>query len=174
MFAKFLDSENIVFFSAGVETVDECGLRYLMAMKQHEYLLLCLPYKQKIELRVGVWWILCETISRPTYISKVKNILIFILLLLRKKKKTTLGSFNLSTWICRKTVSPRRISSGRSTRRRKRSCWTRFPGCKRPTRLGMSWDHWELPGGSRTRLVSGYALKRWGKTRKCDSRYILI
>ncbi|PAV73995.1 hypothetical protein WR25_00482 [Diploscapter pachys] len=37
--------------TAGVETVDECGLRYLMAMKQHEYLLLCLPYKQKIELR---------------------------------------------------------------------------------------------------------------------------
>ncbi|EJW88048.1 hypothetical protein WUBG_01037 [Wuchereria bancrofti] len=36
---------------AGFETVDECGLRYLMAMKQHEYLLLCLPLQQKHSLR---------------------------------------------------------------------------------------------------------------------------
>lgn len=33
--------------SIGTETVDECGLRFLMAMKQHEYLLLCLPLKQR-------------------------------------------------------------------------------------------------------------------------------
>ncbi|UMM43904.1 hypothetical protein L5515_019209 [Caenorhabditis briggsae] len=37
--------------AAGVETVDECGLRYLMAMKQHEYLLVCLPMKQRMELK---------------------------------------------------------------------------------------------------------------------------
>ncbi|KAK6110658.1 RAVE protein 1 C terminal family protein [Brugia pahangi] len=36
---------------AGFETIDECGLRYLMAMKQHEYLLLCLPLQQKHSLR---------------------------------------------------------------------------------------------------------------------------
>lgn len=33
--------------SIGIETVDECGLRFLMAMKQHEYLLLCLPLQQR-------------------------------------------------------------------------------------------------------------------------------
>ncbi|GMT36366.1 hypothetical protein PFISCL1PPCAC_27663 [Pristionchus fissidentatus] len=38
--------------TAGVETIDECGLRFLMAMKQHEYLLLCLPIKQRQQLRV--------------------------------------------------------------------------------------------------------------------------
>lgn len=32
---------------AGIESVDECGLRFLMAMKQHEYLLRCLPIKQR-------------------------------------------------------------------------------------------------------------------------------
>ncbi|CAB3399146.1 unnamed protein product [Caenorhabditis bovis] len=37
--------------AGGMETVDECGLRYLMAMKQHEYLLVCLPYKQRMELK---------------------------------------------------------------------------------------------------------------------------
>lgn len=37
--------------TVGFETVDECGLRYLMAMKQHEYLLLCLPLQQKHVLR---------------------------------------------------------------------------------------------------------------------------
>uniref|UniRef100_A0A914ZRW3 RAVE complex protein Rav1 C-terminal domain-containing protein n=1 Tax=Parascaris univalens TaxID=6257 RepID=A0A914ZRW3_PARUN len=37
--------------ASGNETVDECGLRFLMAMKQHEYLLLCLPLKQKQILR---------------------------------------------------------------------------------------------------------------------------
>lgn len=37
--------------AAGVETVDECGLRFLMAMKQHEYLLLCLPPKQRVDLK---------------------------------------------------------------------------------------------------------------------------
>ncbi|KAM3726028.1 DmX-like protein [Dirofilaria immitis] len=37
--------------TVGFETVDECGLRYLMAMKQHEYLLLCLPLQQKRSLR---------------------------------------------------------------------------------------------------------------------------
>ncbi|NP_001368760.1 RAVE complex protein Rav1 C-terminal domain-containing protein [Caenorhabditis elegans] len=37
--------------AAGVETVDECGLRYLMAMKQHEYLMVCLPMKQRMELK---------------------------------------------------------------------------------------------------------------------------
>lgn len=38
--------------AAGVETLDECGLRYLMAMKQHEYLSICLPPKQRMELKV--------------------------------------------------------------------------------------------------------------------------
>ncbi|KAK0411859.1 hypothetical protein QR680_005883 [Steinernema hermaphroditum] len=33
------------------DSVDECGLRFLMAMKQHEYLLLCLPPKQRQVLR---------------------------------------------------------------------------------------------------------------------------
>ncbi|EJD75711.1 hypothetical protein LOAG_17206 [Loa loa] len=37
--------------TVGFETVDECGLRYLMAVKQHEYLLLCLPLQQKHSLR---------------------------------------------------------------------------------------------------------------------------
>ncbi|EPB75130.1 hypothetical protein ANCCEY_05799 [Ancylostoma ceylanicum] len=37
--------------ASGIETVDECGLRYLMAMKQHEYLLVCLPMKQRVELK---------------------------------------------------------------------------------------------------------------------------
>ncbi|ETN78849.1 hypothetical protein NECAME_10074, partial [Necator americanus] len=37
--------------ASGMETVDECGLRYLMAMKQHEYLLVCLPIKQRMELK---------------------------------------------------------------------------------------------------------------------------
>ena len=36
---------------SGVETVDECGLRFLMAMKQHEYLLLCLPPNQRVALK---------------------------------------------------------------------------------------------------------------------------
>ncbi|VDM39617.1 unnamed protein product [Toxocara canis] len=40
--------------AVGNETVDECGLRFLMAMKQHEYLLLCLPLKQKQMLRQKV------------------------------------------------------------------------------------------------------------------------
>lgn len=35
----------------GIESVDECGLRFLMAMKQHEYLLLCLPLLQKKVLK---------------------------------------------------------------------------------------------------------------------------
>ncbi|CAD5221721.1 unnamed protein product [Bursaphelenchus xylophilus] len=35
----------------GIETVDECGLRFLMAMKQHDYLLLCLPRAQRQKLR---------------------------------------------------------------------------------------------------------------------------
>lgn len=36
----------------GIETtVDECGLRFLMAMKQHEYLLRCLPLKQRALLK---------------------------------------------------------------------------------------------------------------------------
>ncbi|CAJ0582912.1 unnamed protein product, partial [Mesorhabditis spiculigera] len=38
--------------AGGIDTVDECGLRFLMSMKQHEYLLLCLPMKQKQQLRV--------------------------------------------------------------------------------------------------------------------------
>jgi len=37
--------------SMGVETVDECGLRFLMAVKQHEYLCLCLPLKQRQALK---------------------------------------------------------------------------------------------------------------------------
>ncbi|MFH4976062.1 hypothetical protein AB6A40_002771 [Gnathostoma spinigerum] len=37
--------------TVGIETVDECGLRFLMAMKQHEYLLLCLPLGQRQKLR---------------------------------------------------------------------------------------------------------------------------
>ncbi|KAK5967217.1 hypothetical protein GCK32_000230 [Trichostrongylus colubriformis] len=39
--------------ASGVETVDECGLRFLMAMKQYEYLLLCLPIKQRMELKIN-------------------------------------------------------------------------------------------------------------------------
>ena len=35
---------------AGIESVDECGLRFLMAMKQHEYLLRCLPINQRKNL----------------------------------------------------------------------------------------------------------------------------
>ncbi|CAI4224874.1 unnamed protein product [Auanema sp. JU1783] len=34
----------------GIETVDECGLRYMMAIKQYEYLVICLPPKQKLDL----------------------------------------------------------------------------------------------------------------------------
>lgn len=37
--------------ATGMETVDECGLRFLMAKKQHEYLLRCLPLKQRRQLR---------------------------------------------------------------------------------------------------------------------------
>ncbi|WKY17140.1 hypothetical protein Q1695_001621 [Nippostrongylus brasiliensis] len=37
--------------ASGIEAVDECGLRFLMAVKQHEYLLLCLPIKQRMELK---------------------------------------------------------------------------------------------------------------------------
>lgn len=37
--------------ASGIETVDECGLRFLMAMKQHDYLLLCLPINQRMELK---------------------------------------------------------------------------------------------------------------------------
>ncbi|KAL3102156.1 hypothetical protein niasHS_003565 [Heterodera schachtii] len=36
---------------SGIETVDECGLRFLMAKKQHEYLLRCLPIKQRRALK---------------------------------------------------------------------------------------------------------------------------
>ncbi|VDO05590.1 unnamed protein product [Haemonchus placei] len=39
--------------ASGVETVDECGLRFLMAVKQYEYLLLCLPINQRMELKVS-------------------------------------------------------------------------------------------------------------------------
>ncbi|TKR87267.1 hypothetical protein L596_011689 [Steinernema carpocapsae] len=35
---------------ASTDSVDECGLRFLMAMKQHEYLLLCLPPNQRKRL----------------------------------------------------------------------------------------------------------------------------
>uniref|UniRef100_A0A915EBL8 RAVE complex protein Rav1 C-terminal domain-containing protein n=1 Tax=Ditylenchus dipsaci TaxID=166011 RepID=A0A915EBL8_9BILA len=47
------DSSAAGYASAtmGIETVDECGLRFLMAMKQHEYLLLCLPLKQRKHLK---------------------------------------------------------------------------------------------------------------------------
>ncbi|CAJ0959160.1 unnamed protein product, partial [Mesorhabditis belari] len=38
--------------AGGVDTVDECGLRFLMAMKQHEYLLICLPLMQRQQLKV--------------------------------------------------------------------------------------------------------------------------
>ena len=37
--------------AGGMETVDECGLRFLMAKKQHEYLLRCLPLKQRRQLK---------------------------------------------------------------------------------------------------------------------------
>ncbi|KAK6034914.1 hypothetical protein COOONC_27583 [Cooperia oncophora] len=39
--------------SSGVGTVDECGLQFLMAMKQYEYLLLCLPINQRMELKMN-------------------------------------------------------------------------------------------------------------------------
>lgn len=35
----------------GIDSIDECGLRFLMALKQYEYLLLCLPLKQRAMLR---------------------------------------------------------------------------------------------------------------------------
>ena len=36
---------------SGADAVDDCGLRFLIAVKQHEYLLRCLPHKQKIQLK---------------------------------------------------------------------------------------------------------------------------
>ncbi|KAE9556016.1 hypothetical protein FO519_000762 [Halicephalobus sp. NKZ332] len=33
--------------SSGIDSVDDCGLRFMMAMKQHEYLMKCLPIKQR-------------------------------------------------------------------------------------------------------------------------------
>jgi len=38
-------------YTTGMETVDECGLRFLMAKKQYEYLLRCLPLKQRKQLK---------------------------------------------------------------------------------------------------------------------------
>lgn len=38
-------------YTNGVEIVDECGLRFLMAKKQFEYLLRCLPLKQRKQLK---------------------------------------------------------------------------------------------------------------------------
>lgn len=35
------------------DSIDECGLRFLMAMKQHEYLLRCLPLKQRSHLKAA-------------------------------------------------------------------------------------------------------------------------
>uniref|UniRef100_A0AC35TZX5 WD_REPEATS_REGION domain-containing protein n=1 Tax=Rhabditophanes sp. KR3021 TaxID=114890 RepID=A0AC35TZX5_9BILA len=56
-----LEPEKAVFFNdsaagyatagAGVDTIDECGLRFLMALKQHEFLLKCLPMNQRHMLR---------------------------------------------------------------------------------------------------------------------------
>ncbi|CAL2048291.1 unnamed protein product [Caenorhabditis brenneri] len=40
--------------AAGTETVDECGLLYFMAMKQHEHLLVSLPMKHRMELKKSV------------------------------------------------------------------------------------------------------------------------
>ena len=46
-----------------METVDECGLRFLMAMKQHEYLLRYLPHVQKQRLRARFVLIVGSCIS---------------------------------------------------------------------------------------------------------------
>ncbi|KAL7077250.1 hypothetical protein ACQ4LE_003475, partial [Meloidogyne hapla] len=40
-------------YTSGMETVDECGLRFLMAKKQYEYLLRCLPLKQRKQLKTN-------------------------------------------------------------------------------------------------------------------------
>ncbi|CAK5007291.1 unnamed protein product [Meloidogyne enterolobii] len=40
-------------YTTGMETVDECGLRFLMAKKQYEYLLRCLPLKQRKQLKTN-------------------------------------------------------------------------------------------------------------------------
>uniref|UniRef100_A0AC34PUG3 RAVE complex protein Rav1 C-terminal domain-containing protein n=1 Tax=Panagrolaimus sp. JU765 TaxID=591449 RepID=A0AC34PUG3_9BILA len=47
------ETTGVNFGSAatGIESVDDCGLRFLMAMKQHEYLLKCLPLKQRQSMR---------------------------------------------------------------------------------------------------------------------------
>ncbi|VDK53132.1 unnamed protein product, partial [Cylicostephanus goldi] len=55
--------------ASGIETVDECGLRYLMAMKQHEYLLVCLPMKQRMELKV--WKVTGDLLSFCHLLQKV-------------------------------------------------------------------------------------------------------
>jgi hypothetical protein len=41
-----------------IENVDDCGLRFLIALKQHEYLLRCLPIKQRAMLKseFGSFW----------------------------------------------------------------------------------------------------------------------
>ena len=56
--------------AAQIESVDECGLRFLIAFKQHEYLLCCLPLKQRAQLKARglssahiIWALHSETAS---------------------------------------------------------------------------------------------------------------
>ncbi|CAJ0597034.1 unnamed protein product [Cylicocyclus nassatus] len=55
--------------STGMGALDECGQRYLMALKRHEYLLHCLPEKERVELKVAglassdiIWALHSETV----------------------------------------------------------------------------------------------------------------
>lgn len=57
--STFGNNETMGLNSAmGIDTVDECGLRFLMAAKQHEYLLRCLPLKQRKLLKTRFFFII--------------------------------------------------------------------------------------------------------------------
>ena len=45
------ENESTFAYTGGMETVDKCGLRFLMAKKQYEYLLRYLPLKQRKQLK---------------------------------------------------------------------------------------------------------------------------
>jgi hypothetical protein len=46
------ETESTTFaYTGGMETVDESGLRFLMAKKQYDYLLRFLPLKQRKQLK---------------------------------------------------------------------------------------------------------------------------
>lgn len=50
--------DNSVNAHPPIENVDDCGLRFLIALKQHEYLLRCLPIKQRAQLK-SEWCLFC-------------------------------------------------------------------------------------------------------------------